>query len=302
MRFYGLSEKPFELVSDPDSFYMTSNYREVLGTVTDNLENRSGVILIIGEPGVGKTTLIHYLLNRLDGEVETVFFPFGRVTFEEVLRFLLQGLGLGDRRDKETDLLGQVNDYLSKKVAGDKTLALFIDEAHTFREEVLGELERLLEASRPVQIVLIGQPELEEKLASPQLASLRQKITTQRQIKKLSQRESKEYIDYRLKVVGSSISELFTREAAAMIIAYARGIPRIINVVCDNALLKGYLSARRRVDKAIVREVIRDKESLTCLRVGPTRFFGTLAGLRLELRSYLQMANSATQTTFERAL
>jgi type II secretory pathway predicted ATPase ExeA len=293
--FYGLSAKPFELISDLDFFFMTPNYRGVLSTVAECLKKRSGVILIIGEPGVGKTTLVHFLLNQFTGRIKTVFLSCSADTFEEFLRFLLRELTLEDTGENGKDLLAQLNDHLSQILTRDNPLVLFVDEAQTLPEEVLGGLGTLSEETRQIQIALIGQPELEKKLASPKLFSLNHKIAIECTLKKLSQKESKEYIDYRLKLVGSSTSVLFNPGAVEMIIAYAQGIPRLINVACDNALLKGYFSAKRRVDKAIVREVIREKEGLPYLSGGPIRCFGTLTGFRLELSSYVQMATSSAQ-------
>jgi general secretion pathway protein A len=297
--FYGLSAKPFELVSDLDFFYMTPNYRGVLSTVVECLKKRSGVILIIGEPGVGKTTLVHFLLNQFTGKIKTAFLSCSADTFEEFLRFLLRELALEEPGENDKDLLAQLNDHLSQILTRDNPLVLFVDEAQTLPEEVLGGLGTLSEETRQIQIALIGQPELKKKLASPKLSPLNQRIAIECTLKKLSQKESKEYIDYRLKLVGSSTSGLFTPGAVGMIIAYAQGIPRVLNAACDNALLKGYASARKRVDKTIVREVIREKEGLAYLPAGPINVFGTLTWFRLELSSYLQMATSSAQRPFE---
>jgi general secretion pathway protein A len=259
--FYGFSKKPFELTPDPEFLYLTPGHREALASMISGIRERRGFISITGEVGTGKTTLIHYLLSTLDEKVKTIFIFHTTITFRDLLKNILLELDLAVAEESKTGLLDQLTQCLTRMAIRDETLAIIIDEAQHLSKEVMEEL-RMFSNLEPkvIQIVFVGQPEFEDKLNSQDLRQLKQKIEIKRQIRPLSEEESKEYIDHRLRLVGSSSSEVFTPKAVSMISLYAQGIPRIINILCDNAFLIGYSLSKKKVDVDIIREVKKNIE------------------------------------------
>ena len=262
--FYGFSEKPFEDIPDPKFIYLTSSHRKTLTSVIDSIKSRKGFISITGEVGTGKTILIQSLFGALDEKVKKLFIFHTSIGFKELLKSILRKLDLLVKEQNKERLLNQLNEYLLHKIAQDEVLAVIIDEAQSLSQEVMGEFEKLWELGRQtsgrLQIVFVGQPAFEEKVGSPGLRQFNQKIRMKHQIKPLSEEESKEYIDHRLKLVGSSSSAIFTPQAISMICRHARGIPRTINILCDNALMKGYRLSQKRIDVDVIRQVIKDLE------------------------------------------
>ena len=256
--FYGFSEKPFELTPDPSFLYLTPSHRKALDSMIDGIKNRKGFISITGEVGTGKTTLIYSLLNSLDEKVKTVYIFHSTVTFKDLLKTIFSELGLGVVEESEPALLYRLAKYLTQMVA-DETIAIIIDEAQNLREEVMQELQMFsdLEA-KVIQVVLVGQPEFEDKLNSQGLSQFKQRIRIKRQIRALTEEESMDYIDHRLRLVGRSSSQIYTPKVISIICSYAQGIPRIINVLCDNAFLMGYNLSQKKIDVDIIREVIKD--------------------------------------------
>jgi general secretion pathway protein A len=224
---------------------------------------RKGFISIIGEVGTGKTTLIRQLLDTLrNKKVQTVFLYQTVITFDQLLREILLELDIPIRDESKTSMIRQLNEYLIQRLARNENVALIIDEAQNLDRQVLEELRLLsnLETNscKLIQILLVGQPELEAKLSSPELRQLKQRISIGRKIRPLNAEESRPYIEHRLGLVGSSISKVFKREALSLICDYARGIPRNINMLCDNAFLIGYGLAQKKIDASIVQEAIKD--------------------------------------------
>ena len=263
--FYCFSEKPFEVTPDPKFLYFTPTHREALNTMINSIKNRTAFVLITGEVGTGKTNLIYALLIRLGEKVKTVFIFNPSITFVELLKNILQELDQQVIGKTKEALLTQLNKYLLDRLDEDETLALIIDEAQHLRKEVMEELGRLEEMIIPwisnrLQITFVGQPEFEEKLNSPGLRDLNQKTKIKCQIKPLTEEESREYIDHRLKIAGSSSSRVFTPDAISRIVHHAKGVPRVINILCDNAFRIGYGLFRKRVDVDIIHQVIREME------------------------------------------
>jgi type II secretory pathway predicted ATPase ExeA len=262
-KFYGFSEKPFEVTPDPRFLYFTPSHQEALDSMMDGVKNRRGFITVTGEAGTGKTTLIYSLLsllNSLDEKVKTVYIFHSTITFRELLENILLELDLRVVKESNTTLLHRLAEYLTQMDA-DETIAVIIDEGQNLPDEVMQELQMFSNLEpKVIQILLVGQPELEEKLNSPGLRHLKQKIGIRCQISALNEKESKEYIDHRLRLVGSSSSGTFTPEAISMICLYAKGIPRVINVLCDNAFLVGYSLSKKEIDAGIIREVIKKME------------------------------------------
>ena len=262
-KFYGFSQKPFEVAPDPKFLYFTSSHREALDAMMKGIKTRQGFISITGEVGTGKTTLIHSLLMSLDERVKTAFIFHTLITFEELLESIIRELYIEvTGKDKRT-LLHQLVEYLSN-IGSDETVAVIIDEAQHLSTEILQELAELPHLAPRLQIVFVGQPEFENILTSPNLKIINQLIGIKRKIKILSDEESQKYIEHRLKLVGSSTSDIFTPQAISEITKYAKGIPRVINIVCDNAFLGGFSESKKKIDAPIICEVIKKLE-------GPSR-------------------------------
>jgi len=231
----------------------------------NSIKDRSAFVSITGEGGTGKTNLICALLIRRDEKVKTVFIFHSSITFVELLKNILQELDQQVIGKTKEALLKQLNRYLLDKLGEDETLALIIDEAQNLQKEVMEELGRLEEMIIPwisnrLQIIFVGQPEFEEKLNSLGLRDLNERTKIKCQLRPLTEEESSAYIDYRLKVVGSSSSHVFTANAVSMIVRHAKGIPRVINILCDNAFMAGYHLSRKKIDSDIIREVIKEME------------------------------------------
>jgi type II secretory pathway predicted ATPase ExeA len=274
--FYGFSEKPFEITPDPKFLYLTSSHRKALDAMIKDIKSRQGFISITGEVGTGKTTLIHSLLTSLDDKVKTVFIFHTAITFEEFLGSILRELHLEvTGKDKKT-LIHNLVEYLLH-IGNDEMVAVIIDEAQHLAIETLQELGKLSDlgslASWRLQIVFVGQPEFENILNSPNLKILNQRIRIRREITTMTAEESRDYIEHRLKLVGSSTSKTFTPKAISVIIEHAEGIPRIINIVCDNALLNGFSESKKIIDEKIIREVIKNLEGPSRWEFRPMRIF-----------------------------
>ena len=264
--FFGFSEGPFGLNPDPRFLYMAPGHFEAFSAMLAGIKERKGITVITGEVGVGKTTLIHAVLQDLDEKIKTAFVFFTKFPFPQLLRNILLDLGLPAREADTYGLLQDFYQYLSERLAQNDTVAIIVDEAQNLEVEVLKDLLRLTTRSGPssaiLQLVLVGQPEFEAKLDSEKLRDLREKTALRRRIRNLDMEESKTYIDYRLKVVGGRSAGLFEPDAVERICSFAGGIPRVINMVCDAALLNAYARSTKKIDNKIVREVLRDLSHL----------------------------------------
>jgi general secretion pathway protein A len=269
--FYGFREKPFELTPDPRFIFLTPGLRKALASVIYGIKERTGFISVIGEAGTGKTTLIHSLLNSLDTKVKPIIIFHTTVSFNDLLRMILRELDFWAVEKNKKGLWDQLIRYSKQIAAKSEILVIIIDEAQKLTEEVMEGLKMFSNLeSKAIKIVLVGQPELDDKLNLGGLRQLNQMIRVRCQIKALDEEESKEYIDHRLRFVGSSSLEAFTPEAISMICRYADGIPRIINTLCDNAFLAGYRLYQKKIDTRIIREMIKDMEGPSPKRTIPS--------------------------------
>ena len=238
--FYGFSEEPFGLTPDPRFFFSTENHREVIDSLVYGIEERDGFVLLTGEIGFGKTTLIQQLLTVLGPAIQAIPIYHPGETFDGLLEAMLQELRLPLQRKDRSFMTSQLNDYLKQKSARNETVVIILDEAQNLSKEVMEEL-RLLCISDPreprrLKEVFVGRPQIEEKLRSVDLRQLNQRITTRCQLRPLTEEESWQYIEHRLNKVNKRAAEIFTSEAVSSICNYAKGIPRIINMVCHLAL------------------------------------------------------------------
>ncbi len=267
LNFYNLRKQPFHITPDPEFLYLSPSHKEALAAIIYGIEKRKGFVAIVGAVGVGKTTILRSYLERADRERLKIIYVFNaKLTFEGLLRTIYQELELPVETNDVVEMTNRLYEVLIEEYRKGNTMVLVIDEAQNMPLDTLENLRMLsnLETSKDklVQIVLIGQPEFEEELKQHRLRQLRQRLAIRSTILPLTEDESAEYIRYRLQKAGADASSVFTRSAMKAVTKKARGIPRVINVLCDNALITGYGYRKQPVTRAIVKEIIRDFDGL----------------------------------------
>lgn len=260
--YFGFSEKPFNVTSDPRFFCTNAVYQEAYAGLLYGIRERRGFMVMTGEVGIGKTTLLKILMNNLEATVRYVYICQTILTFEELLDFLCEELGLAFRGVRRSQKIQVLNRFCLEQLKKRGTVVLLIDEAQNLDEDLLEHLRLLsnLETTteKLLQIVLVGQPELEAKLDRPQLRQLKQRVALHRRLERLKDREVGSYIAHRLRAVGYERQDLFTGRTLKRIAHYAQGTPRLINMICDNALLNAYGASRKTVSAAMIDEVALD--------------------------------------------
>lgn len=260
--FYGLTEKPFNLTPDPRFLCLSDKHKEAFSHLLYGIMSRSGFIMISGEIGTGKTTICRYLLSKLDLDTEVAFVFNPTLSPEELLRTINQDFGIDTKADSVKGLIDELNAYLLDRYAQGKNCVLVIDEAQDLEPRVLEQIRLLsnleTETAKLLQIILIGQPELPEMLELPELRQLNQRITARYHLQPLNREETMQYIAYRLRIAGARNSVKFTKSALNEIYRFSKGTPRVINAICDRALLIGFTQEIREFDTAIIRQAIHE--------------------------------------------
>ena len=264
-RFYELRERPFALSPDPEYLYPSRVHQEALDYLRYGVESQAGFIVITGEIGSGKTTLLQTLLRNLDTQTTVGRIVNTMLEPRELLETILIDFGLDPGGRGKPLLLRDLSQYLvDQRIAG-RLVLLVIDEAQNLGLGALEELRMLsnleTEKSKLLQIVLVGQPNLRDKLAAPELEQLRQRMTVSYHLRPLDAEETGRYINHRLRHAAIGAPLEFPPEATNLIHARSRGVPRIINVICDAALVFGYAEARRHFDEALIAEVLAELET-----------------------------------------
>jgi putative secretion ATPase (PEP-CTERM system associated) len=264
-RFYELRERPFALSPDPDYLYPSRVHREALDYLRYGLESHAGFVAITGEIGSGKTTLLQTLLRGLDSQTTVGRIVNTMLEPRELLETIMIDFGLDPAGRSKPLLLRDLAQYLVDQRLAGRLVLLVIDEAQNLSLGALEELRMLsnleTEKSKLLQILLVGQPNLRDKLLSPELEQLRQRITVSYHLSPLDPEETANYINHRLRRASVGTPLEFPREATDFIHARSRGIPRIINVICDAALVFGYAEERRQIDMALMRDVLVELET-----------------------------------------
>jgi general secretion pathway protein A len=261
--FYGLKENPFKVTPDPKFLYLGENHKEALAQLLYGVKESKGFIVITGEVGAGKTTLLYSLLERIDnnGHMKTAFLFNPKLEVNDFILYILRDLGVKVRRSTKGDYLQALHGYLLDAYRHDKKVVLIVDEAQGLKPELLEEIRLLsnLETakSKLLQIVLVGQPELNKTLLDPDFRQLKQRVNLRYHLTPLSEKETKEYIEKRLRIAGSN-GAIFTPKAIREIYRRSRGIPRVINILCDNTLLTAYALDQKVVDVKPVMEAAKD--------------------------------------------
>jgi general secretion pathway protein A len=268
LEFNNLKKEPFQLSSNPEIFFLSPSHREALATIIFGVVRRKGLMTVLGEAGLGKTTLLQVFLKNTKQEgLKIITFFNGCRSFTGLLQVILRELGCPAVTADPDALMGQLAQALAREFEKGQNVILLIDEAQTLSERTLEQLRLLsnLEVSfeKVIQIVLVGQPELWEKLNRPPLINLKQRIAVKATLVRLTEEEALDYIYFRLEKAGVIDRPLFTRGALAEICSHSLGIPRRINILCDNALITGFGYLQKPVTKSIVQEVVSDLEGLT---------------------------------------
>lgn len=261
--FYGLKENPFNVNPDPRFLYLTKQIEEALTGLMYGIQTRKGFITLTGEVGTGKTTLVNRLLDWLHHRnARTAFLFNSRMNSNQLFDFILAEFDIScDSKSKSQQLL-KLNAWLLDRYRAGETVVLIIDEAQNLTYPVLEEIRLLtnLETSteKLLQIVLSGQPELEEKLKLPQLRQLRQRIMLRCRTMPLTQDQTKEYITERLRIAGASGEPIFSPKAIETTHVYSLGIPRVINLLCEHSLVNAFVEQQRPIQPKIIEEVARE--------------------------------------------
>jgi general secretion pathway protein A len=263
-KFYGFSEKPFEVTPDPRFLYLSPAHQEMLASLIYGIRERRGFITIVGEVGTGKTTLLNTVLDRLDENTKVAFIFNTDVTFMQMLLMALVDLGAARSTEKlsKVEALTRLNNFTIQQLAKGINVVLIVDEAQNLDLRTMESMRLLsnLETRKHklVQIILSGQPELDIKLSQPELRQLAQRISLKRYITPLTEKETYDYIQHRLAIGGYKGPSLFSRKAKQLIWEYSEGVPRKINILCDNALLIGYGLRNRKINEPVMKEAIND--------------------------------------------
>jgi general secretion pathway protein A len=260
--FYGLREKPFALSPDPRFLYLAGSHREALAHLLYGIEQGEGFIAVTGEVGTGKTTLCRTLLERLEGETEIAFLFNPSRTAHELLQSICAEFALPAEGLARRTLMSQLNTHLLDQKRKGRRVLLIVDEAQTLGENTLEQVRLLsnLETSREklIQILLLGQPELDRKLDEPGLRQLRQRISVRWKLEPLGPQETRAYVRHRIAVAAGEPRELFSEAALREIHRRTGGVPRLVNQLCDRALLAGYAARAAQIGPALVRAAARE--------------------------------------------
>ena len=283
--FFGFSESPFSLSPDPAFFYRSEQHEEALANLVYGVQSRKGFIVLSGEVGTGKTTMLECLRDYLESQfIEFAFLFNSRINSDQFFEMIAYDLNLDCQRTSKTEVLFALNQLLVEQAQDGRTVVLIVDEAHNLDWEVLEEIRLLgnLENrnGKLLQIILSGQPELDRKLDAPNLRQLKQRVVLRCNLQPFTLRDAVEYMESRLEKAGMPEQRAFSEELMAEIHIRAQGIPRVINALCDNLLLTAFALERKTCTTEMLDEVCRD--------------------MRLEWPGSRRLRSRATEETFER--
>jgi type II secretory pathway predicted ATPase ExeA len=261
--FFGLKANPFNVNPDPRFLFLTRHTEEALACLTYGIQSRKGFVLLTGEVGTGKTTLLNKLMEWLRvQQVATAFIFNSQMNVPQFLEYMMADFGIPcDSKSKSQILLKLYNWLLDRYRAGE-TAVLIVDEAQNLSDEVLEEIRLMTNletfTEKLLQIVVVGQPELEQKLKQPNLRQLRQRLTLRAKTHPLTLEETRAYVAQRLRIAGSNGQQIFDPEALAFIHRYSAGIPRVVNLICEHCLVSAFVDHEKVIRSSVVEAVARD--------------------------------------------
>jgi general secretion pathway protein A len=264
LEYYGLKQAPFDLTPNPRFLFHSAKHREALNHLLYGIRERKGFVQLTGEVGAGKTTLCRALMEQLDGQFSTALILNPVLNSDELMKAIATEFGLNVRGFDRLDTVAAISEFLVRQIEQKREAVLIIDEAQDLTVDLLEQVRLLsnieTDDRKLLQIVLLGQPELRARLNSPHLRQLRQRITVRYHLKPLTRFEARQYIQHRLELAGAKGAPYFTRPAHWRIFGYSRGIPRLINALCDKALLAGYVEHSDRITHRMIGRAIRELE------------------------------------------
>jgi len=264
LEYYGLREPPFSITPNPRFLFFSAKHREAFNHLLYGVRERKGFVQLTGEVGAGKTTLCRALLDQLGNNFSTALILNPAQDADSLLRDIAQEFGLNVQGLNRSELLGEFNAFLLQQLDAGRDTVLIIDEAQNLSNELLEQVRLLsnleTDDQKLLQIVLMGQPELRDRLNHPALRQLRQRITVRYHLEPLSPTEVGDYIRHRLAVSGANGVPKFSAAALWRIYAYSKGIPRLINAVCDKCLLAGFVQQTDRITWSMVGRAVRELE------------------------------------------
>jgi general secretion pathway protein A len=261
--FFGFKEKPFNITPDPKYLYLSGQHQEAIAHLLYGIRERGGFVVVTGEIGTGKTTLCRYLINQMDDQTEGAVILNPNLSEIELLKSINQDFGIDSSGQTKRELINELNRFLLEERLRSKNMVLIIDEAQNLEPEVMEQIRMLsnleTEKEKLIQIILIGQPQLKALLARPELRQLDQRVTARYHLRPLNRKETLRYIQHRLDVAGAVNKVVFEPAAMRRVYAFSRGTPRLINVVCDRALLGAFVAGQRSpISKKIVKQAIAE--------------------------------------------
>jgi general secretion pathway protein A len=264
LNFYELSVPPFDLTPNPRFLFHSVKHREAINHLLYGIRERKGFVQLTGEVGAGKTTLCRALLEQLDAHFATALLLTPVLDANELVKSIAVEFGLNVKGLDRLEILATINDFLLRQAQHGKDCVLIIDEAQNFSDDLLEQIRQLSNVEtddrKLLQIVLIGQPELRQRLNNPRLRQLRQRITVRYHLRALDRFETRQYVRHRLSLAGANGTPGFTGPALWRVFNYSNGVPRLINAVCDKALLCGFVRQSRRITFSMIGRAIRELE------------------------------------------
>jgi general secretion pathway protein A len=264
-KFYGLKERPFNVTSDPAFFFLSQKHQEALSHLLYGLSQRKGIIVLTGEIGTGKTTLCRFFLSQLEKNVKTAFILNPHFSEAQLLESIIKDFGIRVKNNSRLSLVWALNNFLLRESESGNNVLLIIDEAQNLKPNMLEQVRLLsnleTEKEKLLQVILVGQPELNRRLNLYDLRQLRQRIMVRYHITPLEQDEIKNYINHRLTIAGATKAIEFSDEAIESIFNFSCGVPRLINMLCDRALLAGFVSETLLIDSHIMKKCVEELDS-----------------------------------------
>jgi general secretion pathway protein A len=264
-KFYGFTERPFNVTSDPAFFFLSRKHKEALSHLFYGVSQRKGIVILTGEIGTGKTTLCRFFLNQLTRDVKTAFILNPHFSETQLLDAIVKDFGIRAKDNSRMGLVWELNKFLIAESEAGNNIVLIVDEAQNLKAPLLEQVRLLsnleTEKDKLLQIILVGQPELNHKLNLYDLRQLKQRVMVRFHITPLEHGEIKSYIRHRLDIAGAAGGIEFTDEAIALIQAFSKGTPRLINMLCDRSLLAGFVAETRKIDADIINRCLAELEN-----------------------------------------